>query len=73
MDLEFQIGSVLYCFGGFFTRSVTSFNVGCSSVMVSVFLETDKIGEDVLVPCGVNPNRVSFELSSPSADDMDGA
>ena len=43
VDLEFQIGSVLHCFGGFFTRFVTSFNVGRSSVMVSVFLETDTI------------------------------
>ena len=41
-----------------------SFNVGRSPV---------QFGEDVLVPCGVNPNRVSFELSSPSADDIDGA
>ena len=43
VDLEFQIGSVLNCFGGFFTRFVTSFNVGRSSVMVSVFPETDTI------------------------------
>ena len=35
--------------------------------MDSVFLVTDAIWGGFSVPCGVNPDRVSFELPSPSA------
>ena len=69
VDLEFQIALCCIASVDFSTRFVMSSNVARSSVRVSVFLVTDTIWGGFFVQCGVNPDRVSFELPSPSADE----
>ena len=68
VDLEFQIGSVLYCFGEFFNTIYHVFQ--CRALFHhGQRVSGDRYNlKDFLVQC-VNPDRMSFELPSPSADE----
>ena len=70
VDLEFQIGSVLYCFGGFFNTICYVFQ--CRALFRHGQRGSGdryNLGRIFSFSVDVNPNRVSFELPSPSADE----